>query len=282
MPTWPDLLRRPAELHDSNDLEAWFTRIATHLMGGPMLRVAGEPYRFVEVEFYYHGPSHQDPFTHRDPLQKEAGRWYFHRTRGTYRGGSFKGVDLTFGDGSAHGGALIRGIETPEGNLIDGPSLCVDYLLARTAQPDVAALDKVIAGRPAWDEANPLSLRPADEAQATPLLRCARVGLSLKRLKQADEPPRYILRSYRYLAEPKRTAKGKPHMVLALHAQGKDVETIHQLTGCPKKSVQNYITDFEEGRRALDFAAYFGIELGPKDLSRLHGTWHVHHGGGKK
>ena len=63
-------------------------------------------------------------------------------------------------------------------------------------------------------------------------------------------------------------------------AQGKDVETIHQLTGCPRKTVQNYITDFEEGRRAADFVGYFGIDLGPKDLSRLHGTWHVHHGGG--
>ena len=42
----------------------------------------------------------------------------------------------------------------------------------------------------------------------------------LKKAKQAPEPPRYILRPYRYLADPRRTAKGKPHMVLALHARG--------------------------------------------------------------
>ena len=280
MPDWPDLLRKPTDLTESNDLTTWFTNIAEHLMAGPQLRVAGHLYRFVELEFYYYGPGHLDPFTHRESIQTECGRWYFHRTRGVYRGGSFKGLDLTFGDGTAFGGVLIRGIETPEGNLIDGPSLCVDYLLARTGHETVAALDKAIAGRPCWDESSPLSLRPASAAEKVPLLRSARVGLSLKRLKTSPEPPRYILRSYRYLSESKRTAKGKQHVVLALHAQGKDVDAIHQLTGCPRGTVQRYVTDFEAGRRSTDFGPYFGIDLGPKDLSRLHGTWHVLHGGG--
>jgi hypothetical protein len=31
-------------------------------------RLDGEPHRLVEVEFYYHGEGHPDPFAHRDPL----------------------------------------------------------------------------------------------------------------------------------------------------------------------------------------------------------------------
>ena len=65
----------------------------------------------MEVEVYYHAADHPDPFAHRDPAQLHVGRWYFHRTGGTYRGGSFKGLDLAFGGSAAHAGVLIRGIE---------------------------------------------------------------------------------------------------------------------------------------------------------------------------
>ncbi|MBD2184206.1 hypothetical protein [Aerosakkonema funiforme] len=96
MSNWLSLLQKPENLGDAEAIEHWFTRIASGLLNGCYLVVGNEPHRLVEIEFYYCGDVHPDPFTHRDRLQLEFGRWYFHRTRGMYRGGSFKGLDMTF------------------------------------------------------------------------------------------------------------------------------------------------------------------------------------------
>jgi hypothetical protein len=94
---WNELLVEPAGLSDDAAFAGWFDAIARRLLCGTRLLAAGVPHRFTEVEMYYYGEPHPDPFTHRDPIQKYTGLWYFHRTAGVYRGGSFKGVDLTFG-----------------------------------------------------------------------------------------------------------------------------------------------------------------------------------------
>src|SRR5262245_31905012 len=154
---WEALLLEPAPLkHDA--FASWFYTIARRLLCGCRLMVAGVPHRLTEVEFYYHGGDHLDPFSHRDPVQKHLARWYFHRTRGAYRAGSFKGLDLTFAGPTAYGGILFRGLELASGTLVDGPSLLVDHLLHTTGAADVAALDASIAGRPAWDAGSPLHL----------------------------------------------------------------------------------------------------------------------------
>jgi hypothetical protein len=257
-------------------IQAWFDRIAQEVLNGCRLVVARQRYRFTEIEFYYFADIHADSFTHRDPLQREHCRWYFHRTGGVYRSGSFKGMDLTFGDGQAMGGILIRGLETPTGDLVDGPSLLVDHLLDATAAGTVAALDKAIAGRSAWDADNPLRLEAVPPDDPVPVYRCGRVGLSLKRATpERGDMPRFLMRPYRYLTEPRRIKKGKIYLILALHAQGKPMAEIQRVTGTPGGTVARYIKDFEAGSIEADFTPYFGIELGPAELSRLHGVWHA-------
>jgi hypothetical protein len=272
---WQKLLLEPEGLKADADWGEWFGRIAERLLCGTRLHAGGTAHRFTEIEFYYHGEGHLDPFTHRDPIQTGTGVWYFHRTAGVYRGGSFKGFDLAFGGPRAFGGVLIRGIE-PEGKpLIDGPCLCVDHLLDATAGGTVAALDGVIAGRPAWESGNPLRLEWMDELTTREIVKCARVGLSLKRLRKADVPPRFIMRRYRFLSEPRRISKGKLHMALALHAGGESEAAIREKTGVTKGALGRYIADFEEGKKESSFDPYFGIDLGPKELARLHGLWHA-------
>lgn len=275
MTDWPTLLRRPANLAAPGIVQAWFDAIADKLLNGVNLRAGGQTHRLVEVEFYLRAAEHPDPFTHGEPLQLQCGRWYFHRTAGVYRGGSFKGLDLTFGDGTVYGGVLFRGLEAADGTFIDGPSLLVDHLLRLTKAASVRVLDAMIAGRTAWDASNPLYLEDVEPPRTQPLLRSGRVGLTLKNARNKAEAPRYLLLPYRYLTEPRRTAKGKVLMVLALHARGAGVEEIHQATGCPRKSVQRYLDDFEAGRGLADFSTYLGKELKPRDLCRLHGTWHT-------
>ncbi len=279
MTDWSAVLARPADLRDDT-FDTWFDVIAEHLLNRARLVAGGSPHRFTEVEFYYHAPDHPDAFAHRDPLQKECGRWYFHRTGGVLRGGSFKGLDLTFGDGSAHGGVLIRGFEAADGTLIDGPSLCVDRLLDCTGATSLAQLDRAVAGLSAWDEDSTLILRAEAAGEPRPLHRSGRVGLTLKKAQPTSHLPRYLCRTYRYLSEPRRIAKGKLYLVLALHASGASADKIREITGCPKATVARYVADFEAGRQNADFGPFFGAELKPADLCRVHGVWHAVHGAG--
>jgi hypothetical protein len=256
----------PAGLSDAT-APAWFDIVADRLLNRLRLHVAGRPHRLTEVEAYVHAPDHPDPFPHRHPIQSTPGRWYFHRTHGAYRGGSFKGVDVSVGRGPACGGFLLRGLVTPDGTAIDGPSLLVDYLLSGTGFGTVAKLDAALGETPAWDADSPLSLRPA-AAEPRLVLSGLRVGLSLKR--QGREAVGYLFRRYRYLTDPRQTKKGKPQMVLPLLADGVSVEEVNVLTGCPPAAVKRYAVAFATGRNA---EPHFGPDLNTTDLCRLYGWW---------
>ncbi len=274
---WPALIHKPADFADGPVAEAWFARIADALLNWTDFRVNGQPHRLIEVEVYYYSLAHPDPFAHQDPVQLDGGRWYFHKTRGEYRGGSFKGLDLAFGDGTAYAGVLFRGLEKPDGTYVDGPSLLVDHLLNTTGYGTVAELDRAIGTRLAWDTTQPLQLVPAATPQDRPVLRTARVGLSWKRRRYRPNDPaaKFLLRPYRFLTEPRRTAKGKPHMVLAMLEADKAPEAITTETGCPLATVRRYAADFEAGRRETDLAPYYGREWTTADLCRLHGLLSV-------
>jgi 3-methyladenine DNA glycosylase Mpg len=276
MSDWPSLLRR------REPLDAWFTRMAQWLLNGSQLAVGRQSYRLVEIEFYYWSKTHPDPFTHRDPIQFHLGHWYFHRSHGVYRSGSFKGLDLTFGQGDTSGGILIRGLETPSGMRIDGPSLCVDQLLKATGKATVAELDRAINKRLVWESGNPLMLKRTDTLEKRPLFRSPRVGLLLKQAVARRKATRFIMRPYRYLTEPQRLKKGKLLLVLSLHVQGVSIQEIQRLTNCSRRAVERYIADFEQGRKEADFRPYFGIDLGPTELCKLYGVWAAHWGLGEQ
>jgi hypothetical protein len=109
-----------------------------------------------------------------------------------------------------------------------------------------------------------------------PLIRSPRVGLLLKKVGSRTECTRYVMRPYRYLTEPRRTKKGKIHMVLALHARGESLDGIQRLTNCPRRTVERYLAAFEAGRKEADFTPYLGIDLGPAALCELYGAWCAH------
>lgn len=262
------------ERNDQNEtFSSWCDAIASYLLNHTHLLVGGDVYRLVEIEFYYYNQEHPDPFTHRDSLQLTCGGWYFHRQGNKYRSGSFKGIDLTFGDSKTFGGILMRSIAAPDNTIIDGPSLCVDRLLAQTGFLTVAQLDEAISAKLAWDTTNPIFLEETDTLPEKQIFQSARVGLSLKRANTFPDMPDYIIRPYRYLTEPKLIRKGKLYLALALHIQGLNSTEIHQITNCPKQTIENYITECDKGREKNDFTPYIGIELKPIDLCRLHGIY---------
>lgn len=279
MPPLPELARRPADVAAEADFAPWLARVVGFLLNNAELVVGEVTFRFAELEAYYHGPGHNDPFAHADPVQLENGRWYFHKTRGEYRGGSFKGLDLSFGDGTAHFGILIRSVVSSLVGIIDGPSLTVDHLLGCTTATSVANLDATIAGRKLWDETCPLFVRESAEPRTAPIYQCSRVGLSLKKAAGKPDAPRYVGKPYRFLTEPRLVTKGKPHLVLALHRNGETAEPISRRTGVPRKAVDRYVADFTAGKSTANFDAYIGKDLSTAELCRMLGTWAARYGG---
>ena len=262
-PTLAALLASPP-LGDSTS--RWFERITEALLTETVLDVEGEAHELCEIEFYLHGEGHRDPFTHNDEHQRSSGRWYFHRVGESYRGGTYKGLDLTFGPPDAFGGILIRSLRTATGELINGSSLCVDHLLARTGEANVASLAAAAAG-----PNSRLRLRAVAKRSQT-IFITARVGLSLKRVVEHPRMPDYIVRPYRALTRPRGIKKGRVHLVIARHQAGDAPEQIVALTGTPKRTVAEYIAAYERGR-ALDSAtSLHGRSLGTSDLCVLHGA----------
>jgi len=276
--SWPSLFQRPEPFLGEETAAPWFARLADRLLNRSQLLIGTKVLRLTEVEVYYHGPSHTDPFSHREPVTQQCGRWYFHRSSGTYRSGSFKGLDLAFGDRTAYAGILIRGLEKPNGDLIDGPSLCVDYLLSVTGTATVPALDKAIGSRLAWESGNPLFLQTTTAIGQRSVFRSGRIGLTLKRARGHADMPRFVLRPYRFLTQPKNIRKGKLLLVLALHAQGHSLQEIRQTTGCTPAAIERYLEDFAAGQNQADFAPFIGKDLSPSDLGRLHGVWYANFG----
>ena len=75
-----------------------FDQIATYLFNSVALVVNNRlKYRLVEIEFYLKGGPHQDMYAHCNKDQKTCGEWYFHKQKEGYKGGTYKGLDITFG-----------------------------------------------------------------------------------------------------------------------------------------------------------------------------------------
>jgi hypothetical protein len=269
---------KPAHVTAEDHFSTWFAEVIKRLFNGTDLLVNSSPYRFAELEAYYHGPGHPDPFAHRHPLQLENGRWYFHRSGGEYRSGSFKGLDLALGNGGAYFGILIRSIIDRHGKVVQGPSLTVDHLLARTRTQNVAVLDTLIDGRKIWDTTSPLAIREAVTIRTARVYRSSRVGLSLKRARGIPEAERFVAQPYRFLTEPRAISKGKMHLVLTLHREGETLDAIHTATGCPKRTVERYIRDYVAGKVESGFDQYTGKDLNTCDLCKMLGIWAAKYG----
>ncbi|OJT21418.1 hypothetical protein BO221_26720 [Archangium sp. Cb G35] len=253
---------------------ASFQRMAGLLLNTATCYAGGRPHRFTELEFYFTSPGHPDPFTHGDPMQCERGRWYFHRTGNQYRGGSYKGLDITIGEPGAPGGILIRGLEQlgEDHRLLDGPSLCVDHILALTGHASIASLVSTFSRGVDLEPSgtSPLYvLLDAAPASVRRVYASARVGLTLKR-GTSEERVRFLSRPYRFLTEPVRIKKGRLHVAVALHAQGHPVEEVARLTGSTVSQVRRYIAQYEAGRGRAP--AEFARDLSTDETCQLLGA----------
>ena len=216
-----------------------------------VLHAGAARYRITELECYHRdAAAWPDPFTHGAALQLTAARWYFHRTGAAYRGGTYKGLDITCGIARTHthGGLLIRGLrrlspsssssDDNEEDTVDGPCLCVERILAATGHASIAAL--VAACLPGGErDTSVLDSRggaaalwledcgaAADTLGDTPALFCTpRIGLTLKSSGSSSSSERaqreeYLFARLRVVTAATRSRKGRAHALLALQLCG--------------------------------------------------------------
>jgi hypothetical protein len=247
-----------------------FRRLAALILGGATWHIGGQPHRFTEIELYWNGPGHPDTFTHGDPMQQEFGRWYFHRSGATYRGGSYKGLDIAVGDEQTFAGILIRGAERlADAALVDGPSMCVDHVLAATGCATIVALvdgfDRGVDEAPG----SPLYVTLTDPPRPLEIVESPRFGLTLKR-GELRERAAFLARPYRFLSEPARIKKGRAHTVIGMFRQGVAAEEIALRTGSSRAQVLKILGEYEAGA-GLDPRS-FVRDLSSDETCRLFGA----------
>ena len=197
--------------------------------------------------------------------------WYFHRINGKgYKGGSFKGMDLSIGQQSAHAGILIRSVqkvEDEEDNTC-GPCKTVELILSKNNQNDISSFVEKFGIEIFEGENAGLYLKK----EALPKLQvyCGpRVGLSLKR--EHVNPELFIMRNYRFVVNPKNVSKHKNLLAVSLHAmKGMNAAEISKLINSNKSSVSNWISLVEEGKKKKT-SDFKGKQISPKLACELYG-----------
>jgi len=236
----------PSIFKSVHDFDKPFYEIIDTLINRTILDINGKLHRLAELEIYLNDTIHNDTFTHGDEQQKNPGQWYFHKMGKGFKGGSYKGLDITFSQ-SGYGGILIRAIMDIETkDYIDGPSLVVDHILSLTEAADIASLTTKSDFNWKLTEKSCLYLKPDTEKKLEykPLYQSGRVGLVLR----TDNHASFVLKPYRYLAYPNLCKKGKQHLILELYDSGKTKEEIQKITGATNASITGYIKSFEESR----------------------------------
>ena len=233
------------------------------------------------------------------PLSTLSQCRYFHRTptatgvsTSSYRGGSRKGMDLTFAsvvtslpssvpDESSdciRGGILLRTIRrVKDGGIVSGPSRLVDEILSQSGAESISELVKskwendtfafsstVPSSRPS------LRIIPRNNPPtATDPFRCPRIGLDLSHRSTKNSPwdPRvtFVCKPYRYIINPELlTFNGRPQTFVGVYdrlsestggSTAKLAKAIANVTGIKEQTVLKYIESLTlglEGKRSLD------------------------------
>jgi len=151
-------------------------------------------YRICEIEFYVRNDSHDDEYTHQDEHQKTYGKWYFHRTKsGNYKGGTYKGVDLTFGNDATYFGVLIRAIYSEEEDeFIEGPCRCVNKILELNGCKNVGDYMKDRTDPPSARSTKNFHIKRCRGLEKHDIYSGPRIGLSDKYPDFRDVPYRYV------------------------------------------------------------------------------------------
>eukprot|EP01114_Cavostelium_apophysatum_P001546 TRINITY_DN11340_c0_g1_i1.p1 TRINITY_DN11340_c0_g1~~TRINITY_DN11340_c0_g1_i1.p1 ORF type:complete len:304 (+),score=26.36 TRINITY_DN11340_c0_g1_i1:118-1029(+) len=243
------------------DYEQCFQQVSDFLLNRCIFYIKGKPHRILEVEVYFYSEAHPDPYPHNYELytQYTGGHWYFHRVGNSYKGGNYKGLDISIGRGAEeYGGILIRtvqSLEPEEEVVISGPCRTVDYILRLCGASSIQDLvDNKMDGNtnalsPNASPSKPLHLAYHEHSERREIFRSPRIGLNLnKKGETAESQIKYNAKFYRYFTLPTKVHKKNP-MIAALYFAGRTPVEISQITGAKLSTVMKYCECFEKGRK---------------------------------
>jgi hypothetical protein len=222
--------------------EQLFDVLADEVINKHWLVVCGRYFRFREVEFYVKHVNHIDPYVHCDPDNGRPGCWYFHKSGKDFCGGTCKGLDISIGGKTHHGGILIRSIQDIETRkTVEGPSVCVDSIIkiCRDIDPRLATIHDIVTHgtykESVYDERGLLHLgRLGLGAEKWSLFKCPRVGLRDLSLIYQNKP-------YRYIVLPGKVKKGRQSLILALLQSGVATRQVQSLIGCNAATIDKIV-----------------------------------------
>lgn len=275
-------------LSTQNDYEKHFLQVCNFILNHCILSIHGFSYRIVELEVYFYTnetTNHRDPYVHRADIQHEFGKWYFHQSgrnrNSKYKGGNRQGLGISIGEEQKGccGSILIRSIaelgkEMEIQKVIEGPSLVVDCVLEKNEVSSIEELVKQKLKNEICVEKSKdvLCLIVNDMLPVLKVIQSNRFGLTLKKKGEEMERSKYVCRLYRFLTQPKRMKKGKPHMIVSLYHLGKSEEEIIELLGTSKQIVKTYTNLYEKGKKHKNVKRFYGINLTAKQVCELFGA----------
>ncbi len=186
-----------------------FNEITNKILNESALSINNKIYRILEIEIYLYDKDHSDTYSHCDIDQLQYGGFYFHKFKnGTYKNGTFKGMDISLGnvETQKYCGILIRAIKNLEtSEIIEGPCLSVNKILEEYKASDI----KDFVSQK-YD--NPLKI--IDYKHFTEQIYVGpRIGLQSKTSKIVKNPE-YVNKDYRFLIY--KTKKGKKSLKLLI------------------------------------------------------------------
>ncbi|EFC40849.1 predicted protein [Naegleria gruberi] len=243
------------------EFEDTFVSISDYLFNNTELVVKDKTYRLAELEYYFTCPPvHNDPFSHCHDLQATRGEWYFHQSLAktndnNYKGGSYKGLDISIGSAGFKGGILIRSLlKSDNKTLVEGPSKCVDEIIGAYDCDNIQEfVTKCFKGQKhfqALSTSSAFYLKPIDTPYSDTMVKSARVGLTLKQKTQQKERVEYIFKPYRHCLKAKDIKKGKHLMTIILYrdlmkaGESGVVKKVETATG--SSGLSKYFDTYEE------------------------------------
>lgn len=182
-----------------------FDDLAEKFLNKTILQNGNRKYRICEIEFYLYSSEHKDQYTHCYEEQLGTNGWYFHKHGKSYKEGTYKGLDITLGDGkNTYLGILIRSIMSDKGNLIEGPCRCVNELIFPCVKVSEFMRDFPFQIS-CYRNSKKIELVP-EKLQREKIYQGKRIGLS-------DKYPEWRIKKYRYLIYKNLIRKSKGDLV---------------------------------------------------------------------
>lgn len=238
-----------SNIYTNQTPEQKINTLAQHVLKNIKLIIDNVEYSLNEIEFYCYNTNHKDSYTHKDKDQLTNQEWYFHKYKnGTFKNGTYKGLDITFGDikSKSYGGILIRTIEKLSNHsTIIGPCNVVNHIINETGYNTIDELVESLENNNVFNTKNKFHLKISNNYDNRQIFDGPRVGLSLKY-------PEYLIKNYRFLKNPNDIPKYKDTIVSTLYSKGHSINDIIKMTKISKKTVEKSISDFDDGKGLSD------------------------------